>query len=93
MRLAIAALLLGLSSGWAQSLPSGPLVIRDFTLRFAEGGAFSLSGAGWPSMSGTWSASGNEVTIQATPAATRSPLTGRACASRWRARTTARRGG
>ena len=64
MRLAIAALLVGLSSASAQSLPSGPLVIRDFTLHFAEGGAFSLSGAGWPSMSGTWTASGNQVTIQ-----------------------------
>jgi outer membrane protein assembly factor BamB len=64
MRLAIAALLLGMSSAPAQSLPSGPLVIRDFTLQFAEGGAFSLSGAGWPSMNGTWTASGSDVTIQ-----------------------------
>jgi outer membrane protein assembly factor BamB len=47
-----------------QALPSGPLVIRDFTLRFDPAGTFSLSGAGWPSMAGTWTASGREVTLQ-----------------------------
>jgi outer membrane protein assembly factor BamB len=46
------------------TLPTGPLVIRDFTLQFHQGGAFSLSGEGWPSMAGAWTASGNEVTIQ-----------------------------
>jgi outer membrane protein assembly factor BamB len=64
MRFGIATLLIALVSGAAQSLPSGPLVIRDFTLRFDQGGAFSLSGAGWPAMNGTWTSSGSEVTIQ-----------------------------
>ncbi len=45
------------------SLPSGPLVIRDFTLQFDPAGTFSLSGAGWPEMSGSWKASSNEVTL------------------------------
>ena len=47
-----------------QTLPAGPLVIRDFTLRFDPAGTFSLSGAGWPAMAGTWTASGTDVTIQ-----------------------------
>ena len=47
-----------------QTLPSGPLVIRAFTLRFDPAGTFSLSGEGWPSMAGTWTTSGGEVTLQ-----------------------------
>jgi outer membrane protein assembly factor BamB len=48
------------------TLPNGPLVIRDFTLQFEPAGTFSLTGAGWPSMSGTWTARGTEVTITTT---------------------------
>ena len=47
-----------------QSLPSGPLVIRAFTLSFDPAGTFTLSGDGWPSMAGTWATSGREVTLQ-----------------------------
>jgi len=47
-----------------QSLPSGPLAIRAFTLRFDPTGTFTLSGDGWPSMAGTWTTSGREVTLQ-----------------------------
>ena len=47
-----------------QSLPSGPLVIRAFTLSFDPAGTFTLSGDGWPSMAGTWTTSGREVTLQ-----------------------------
>ena len=47
-----------------QALPSGPLVIRAFTLQFSPAGTFTLSGEGWPSMAGTWTASGREVTLQ-----------------------------
>ena len=53
-------------SGYAAAqpkLPSDPLVIRDFTLQFDPAGTFSLSGAGWPSMAGSWTLSGNEVTL------------------------------
>jgi outer membrane protein assembly factor BamB len=50
----------------AQTLPSAPLVIRDFTLQFDPAGTFSLSGAGWPSMAGTFSTSGNRVTLTIT---------------------------
>jgi hypothetical protein len=31
-----------------QTLPSGPLVIRAFTLQFNPTGTFTLSGEGWP---------------------------------------------
>ena len=51
----------------AQSpLPAGPLVIRDFTLQFDPAGTFSLTGAGWPSMAGSWTVAGNDVTLQVT---------------------------
>jgi outer membrane protein assembly factor BamB len=45
------------------SLPSGPLVIRAFTLNFDPAGTFTLSGDGWPSMAGTWTTSGREVAL------------------------------
>jgi len=67
-RLALAlfiAACLELPSG-AQALPNVPLVIRDFTLQFAPDGAFSLTGAGWPSLAGTWTTSGAEVTLATT---------------------------
>jgi outer membrane protein assembly factor BamB len=47
-----------------QTLPRGPLVIRAFTLRFDPAGTFTLSGDGWPSMAGTWTTSGTDVTLQ-----------------------------
>jgi outer membrane protein assembly factor BamB len=49
----------------AQSaLPAAPLAMRAFTLRFDPAGTFSLEGPEWPSMSGTWTTSGNSVTLQ-----------------------------
>ena len=45
------------------SLPSAPLVIRDFTLQFDPTGTFSLTGAGWPPMTGAWTVTGSEVTL------------------------------
>ncbi len=61
----LAAILLALGSTLAAqtALPSAPLVIRDFTLQFEPAGTFSLSGAGWPTMTGTWRVSGSEVTL------------------------------
>src|SRR5262245_52201937 len=48
----------------AQSAPpAGPLAMRDFRLQFDPAGTFSLSGAGWPAMSGTWKMSGAEMTL------------------------------
>ena len=62
----IAALLFAIAAMAAQTLPYGPLVVRDFTLRFDPAGTFTLSGVGWPTMAGTWTASGSEVTLQNT---------------------------
>lgn len=45
-------------------LPAGPLVIRDFTLQFDPAGTFSLAGAGWPTMTGTWKTANGTVTLQ-----------------------------
>ena len=63
MRLLIAMLALSAITAGAQTLPFDPLVIRDFTLQFDAAGTFSLTGAGWPAMNGSWKASGNEVTL------------------------------
>ena len=62
----IAALLFVIATTAAQTLPSGPLVVRGFTLRFDPAGTFTLSGEGWPPMAGTWTARGGEVTLQNT---------------------------
>lgn len=45
------------------ALPTAPLAMRAFTLRFDPAGTFSLEGPEWPSMSGTWTTSGNAVTF------------------------------
>lgn len=66
MRVASVAVLVAAiaSAVAAQSpLPAGPLVIRDFTLQFEPGGTFSLTGAGWPAMTGSWKTTGREVTL------------------------------
>jgi outer membrane protein assembly factor BamB len=44
-------------------LPTVPLVIRDFTLQFSPAGTFSLTGAGWPAMHGTWAQTGSDVSL------------------------------
>jgi len=62
---AVVAFLTSISIGAAaQTLPAGPLVIRDFTLQFDPAGTFALTGAGWPSMAGTWTVTGGDVTLQ-----------------------------
>jgi outer membrane protein assembly factor BamB len=61
----IAALLLFSITPSAQStVPSGPLTMRDFRLEFDPAGTFSLSGTGWPAMTGTWKIDGKELTLQ-----------------------------
>jgi len=59
-------LLTGAGAGAQQTLPSTPLTYGFFTARFAADGAFSMAGTGWPSMTGTWKASGDEVTLSTT---------------------------
>jgi outer membrane protein assembly factor BamB len=51
------------AAGRQATLPSGPLALRDFTLRFDPAGTFALAGPGWPAMNGTWATTGNEVTL------------------------------
>jgi hypothetical protein len=50
-------------SGRAASLPAAPLSFGAFTATFAQGGAFSLEGQGWPAFKGTWSVTGGTVEI------------------------------
>src|SRR5689334_7249668 len=50
------------------SIPSGPLAMRDFRLRFDPAGTFVLDGdPEWPPMNGTWTISGNEITLKSAP--------------------------
>ena len=60
----LGACLITASPSAQQSLPTGPLVIRAFTLQLNPAGTFTLSGDGWPSMAGTWTTSGSEVTFR-----------------------------
>ena len=48
------------------ALPSASLLYGAFTVRFAPDGVFSLTGQGWPPLTGTWKAEGAEVTLQTT---------------------------
>jgi len=53
---------------FAQSaLPPGPLAMRDFRLQFDPAGTFKLTGEGWPAMSGRWTISGSDITLQNAP--------------------------
>ena len=53
---------------FAQSaLPPGPLAMRDFRLQFDPAGTFKLTGEGWPAMSGRWTISGSDITLQNDP--------------------------
>jgi outer membrane protein assembly factor BamB len=64
MRIPVAAVLAAWLSSTQAAPPAGPLVMRDFRLQFNPAGTFTLSGAGWPAMSGTWKLSGAEITLQ-----------------------------
>jgi len=43
------------------SLPSEPLKFGAFTARFDPAGTFSVEGAGWPKVGGTWKSMGAEI--------------------------------
>jgi outer membrane protein assembly factor BamB len=43
------------------SLPSEPLKFGVFTARFDPAGTFSVEGAGWPKVGGTWKSTGPEI--------------------------------
>jgi len=46
--------------------PPGPWVMRDFRLQLDPAGTFSLTGAGWPAMTGNWKMNAAEITLQNT---------------------------
>jgi outer membrane protein assembly factor BamB len=47
-------------------LPAAPLSFGAFTARFGQDGTFTLEGQGWPSLKGTWTATGESVEIATT---------------------------
>ena len=49
------------------AIPSSPLVFGVFTARFGSDGAFSLQGAGWGSLGGTWRVDGGVIEVVAAP--------------------------
>ncbi len=63
MRTAILAVLLAATLQPGQP-PTSELAMRDFRLLFDPAGTFTLSGAGWPSMAGSWKMNGSEITLQ-----------------------------
>jgi len=62
----VAAVLTVVAVSAQPALPNGPLVMRTFSLQFASAGTFALAGEGWPSMSGTWTTNGRDVTVRNT---------------------------
>ena len=63
-RAAIVTALLSAATLAQTALPSSPLAMRDFRLQFDPAGTFSLTGEGWPAMTGTWTLAGSEITLQ-----------------------------
>jgi outer membrane protein assembly factor BamB len=49
-------------------IPSGPMAMRDFRLRFDGAGTFMLDGdPEWPAIGGTWMVNGNEILLKSAP--------------------------
>ena len=69
-RVLVAALLLSEIPAVARQarsqLPATPLHYGFFVIRFGADGAFTLEGKEWKPFTGTWSADGDEVTLQTT---------------------------
>src|SRR6185436_12529555 len=64
IRAVVAVLTLSAVASAQSALPSSLLAMRDFRLQFDPAGTFKLTGEGWPAMTGTWTRSGAEVTLQ-----------------------------
>lgn len=62
-RIAVLCAVLSTTTVAQSSLPAEQLTMRDFRLQFDPAGTFSLSGAGWPAMTGTWKMAGSEITL------------------------------
>ena len=50
------------------TLPSESLKFGAFTAQFDPAGSYTIQGAGWPKMSGTWKGTGSEIEIMSSPA-------------------------
>jgi outer membrane protein assembly factor BamB len=50
----------------APAIPATPQTFGFFTIHFGADGSFNLSGDGWPTFKGTWTRTGDEISI-ATP--------------------------
>jgi outer membrane protein assembly factor BamB len=63
--LGMLCLSVGVASHGDEPLPATPLAFGVFEARFDPSGTFTLDGQGWPSLGGTWTAQGGEVTFVA----------------------------
>ena len=71
-RMALVAIALAIIPSWIvaggqqtkSTIPPGPLSFGAFTARFVPGGAFTLSGEGWPAFNGRWTADGGEIELR-----------------------------
>lgn len=55
----------GMAQQPAARPPDGPLAFGGFVARFAEGGALTLNGPGWPKFDGTWTQEGDALVLAA----------------------------
>jgi outer membrane protein assembly factor BamB len=51
------------AGGRGQAIPAVPMTFGAFTATFAQDGAFSLEGQGWPALKGTWNAAADIVEV------------------------------
>jgi outer membrane protein assembly factor BamB len=70
LALSLASLLSAVSSGSVGAarqtdagLPSTPLKFGAFTVQFDPAGTFKLAGVGWPTFTGSWKVSGDEIEL------------------------------
>ena len=59
--------------GQSPALPSGPMVYGYLTAQFSADGTFTMSGTGWPSLTGSWKTSGRDIEFVTASAALKDP--------------------
>jgi outer membrane protein assembly factor BamB len=62
-RVALAAWCAAMLGAQAPAMPAGPLAFGAFTAEFRGDGTFGISGQGWPTLAGTWKATGSRVEL------------------------------